>query len=155
MANYRKVHTKFWTDHKVEPLSKEAKLLFLYLMTNPHRPSSGLYQITKERMARDCTMTVEEVEKALMELAALELVLYDNENSMVLVINAVKYLAQKSKQMRQSVVNCIVYNNTPLAEELLKRHPYIRTWEEWTEEAQCNVDSRNAKEKRDDDGMQF
>jgi hypothetical protein len=155
MANYRKVHTKFWTDHKVESLSKEGKLLLLYLMTNPHRPSSGLYQITKERMARDCTMTVEEVEKALMELAARELVLYDNENSTVLIINAVKYLATKSKEMRKSVVNCLVYNRTPLADEFLKRHPHIRTWEEWTEDAQCTVDSRNVKEKREDDGIKF
>ena len=69
MANYRKVHTKFWTDHKVEPLTKESKLLALYLMTNPHRSSSGLYPITKSRIARDCSIKVEEVDTALEELA--------------------------------------------------------------------------------------
>ncbi len=129
MANYRKVHTKFWTDHKVEPLTKESKLLALYLMTNPHRSSSGLYPITKSRMARDCSMKVEEVDTALEELAEAGLVLYDDESSTVLVINAVKYLATKSKEMRKSVINCLVYNRTPLAEELLKHHPHIRTWE--------------------------
>ncbi len=155
MANYRKVHTKFWTDQKVEPLSKESKLLVLYLMTNPHRSSSGLYQITKGRIARDCSMELGEVNRALEELAEAGLVLYHDETSTVLVVNAVKYLATKSKEMRKSVVNCLVYNRTPLAEELLKHHPHIRTWEEWTEEARFILDSRNAKGEWDDDGVLF
>ena len=100
-------------------------------------------------------MKVEEVDTALEELAEAGLVLYHDETSTVLVVNAVKYLATKSKEMRKSVVNCLVYNRTPLAEELLKHHPHIRTWEEWTEEARFRLDSRNAKGEWDDDGVLF
>jgi hypothetical protein len=154
MANYRPVHTKFWSDHKVELLSKEAKLLFLYLMTNPLRTSSGLYQITRNRAARDCSMTEEEAEGALAELAVADLVLYDDEASVVLVINAVKYL-QRTKEMRRSVINDLVYNDTPLADDLLKRHSHIKQWEEWTDEDRCIVDSRNSKKEWEDDGVPF
>lgn len=149
MANYRSIHTKFWTDHKVEPLSKEGKLLFLYLMTNPHRSSSGLYPITRNRAARDCSMKDEEVDEALAELAEAGLVLYDDETSTVLIINAVKYLP-KSKEMRKSVVNDLIFNNSPLADELLRAHPHIRQWDEWTEEVQYTFDSRKAKQGWDD-----
>jgi len=149
MANYRSIHTKFWTDHKVEPLSKEGKLLFLYLMTNPHRSSSGLYPITRNRAARDCSVKDEEVDEALAELAEAGLVLYDDERSTVLIINAVKYLP-KSKEMRKSVVNDLIFNNSPLADELLRAHPCIRQWEEWTEEAQSILGSRSAKKEWDD-----
>ncbi len=37
--------TKFWTDAKVRCLSPEEKLIFLYLVTNPHAHLSGLYYL--------------------------------------------------------------------------------------------------------------
>lgn len=154
MANFRSVHTKFWTDHKVESLSKEAKLLILYLMTNSHRTSSGLYPITRNRMALDCSMDVEEAERALEELAEAGLTLYDDETSTVLIINAVKYLSRQPK-MNKSVVNDVIYNNTPLAEELLKHHPYIRQWSEWTDDADFALSSRSAEKEWDDDETPF
>ena len=94
------------------------------------------------------------MDRALEELADAGLIRYDDETSTVLIINAVKYLPRQTK-MNKSVVNDVIYNNTPLAEELLKHHPYIRTWEEWTEEAQFTLDSRNSKEGWDDDGAPF
>ena len=153
MANFRAVHTKLWTDREVEPLSKEAKLLFLYLLTNPHRSSSGLYPITRNRAAQDCSMTVEEVDSAFEELAGAGLTLYDDETSTVLVLNAVKYL-QRTKPMRTSVVNDVTYINSPLAEELVNRHQ-LRQWEEWTEEAEFVLSSRNAKEGWNDEETPF
>ncbi len=153
MANFRAVHTKLWTDREVEPLSKEAKLLFLYLLTNPHRTSSGLYPITRNRAAQDCSMTVEEVDSALEELARAGLTLYDDETSTVLVLNAVKYL-QRTKPMRTSVVNDVTYINSPLAEELVNRHQ-LRQWGEWTDEAEFVLASRKAKEDCKDDEMPF
>ena len=153
MANFRAVHTKLWADHKVEPLSKEGKLLFLYLITNPIRSASGLYQITRNRMAQDCSMTAEEVDSALEELAGAGLTLYDDETNTVLVLNAVKYL-QRTKPMRTSVVNDVTYINSPLAEELVSRHQ-LRQWEEWTERAEFVLSSRNAKEDWKDDETPF
>ena len=153
MANFRAVHTKFWTDHVVEPLSKEAKLLFLYLVTSPHRTSSGLYPISRSRMARDTSMTEEETNEALADLAEAELVLYDDETSTVLVLNAVKYL-QRTTQMRVSVVNDVIYINSPLAEEMVRRHQ-LRGWDEWTDGAESALASRNARKELDDDGIQF
>ena len=153
MANFRAVHTKFWADHKVEPLSKGDKLLFLYLLTNPYRTSSGLYPITRNRAAQDCSMTVEEVDSALEELAGAGLTLYDDETSTVLVLNAVKYL-QRTKQMRTSVVNDVTYINSPLAEELVNLHQ-LRQWEEWTDEAEFALSSRKAIEDWKEDETPF
>jgi hypothetical protein len=156
MANFRSVHTKYWSDHAVEPLTKESKLLFLYLMTNSLRTSSGLYPITRRRMAQETSMTEEEVDGALDELTEAGFVRYDDEKSVVLIINAVKYL-QRTSAMRKSVVNDLIYVDSFLTEEMLKHHPYVRQWEEWTEDAQFIVDSRSASKEweEEDGGLQF
>lgn len=41
----RNICTKFWTDAKVQQLTPTEKLIFLYLITNPHTHLSGLYYL--------------------------------------------------------------------------------------------------------------
>ena len=98
-------------------------------------------------------MTLEEVDIALPDLAEAGLVLYDDETSTVLVLNAVKYL-QKTTQMRKSVVKDVIYINSPLAEELANRHQ-LRQWSEWTDDAEFALSSRSAEKEWDDDETPF
>jgi hypothetical protein len=104
-------------------------------------------------MAQDTSLTPDEVDGALRELVEAGLVMYDYEKSIVLILNAVKYL-QRTKPMRKSVVNDAIYINSPLTEELVKRHQ-LRQWDEWTEEAEFALSSRNSGQGWEDDGIQF
>ena len=42
----RSFDSGFWSDPHVQPLTKDAKLLWIYLWTNPHCNQAGLYEIT-------------------------------------------------------------------------------------------------------------
>lgn len=53
MAKQRVVNTRFWDDDYVMELDPAAKLLFLYLITNPLTDLCGAYQITVRRMVFD------------------------------------------------------------------------------------------------------
>ena len=51
MATYRPVRSSFWNDPFIEKLSPEAKLVFLFLFTNPSTTESGIYQISPHKIA--------------------------------------------------------------------------------------------------------
>ena len=155
MANYRPIHCKMWSDPKFEPLSALAKLLFVYLLTNTLRGSSGLYVITPKRMAADISVTLKEVEQALMELTEAGMVKYDDAKSVVWVVNALRYI-QDTPQMRKSVINDLCFNTSSfLVKEFLKQHRHVRGWPEFTEDVQFKLDSCNPKGERDDGEVPF
>jgi hypothetical protein len=91
MANYRSLHVKIWSDPDFESYSPKAKLLFIYLVTCPHRNESGLYSISLAKIAFECGMTAAEVEKSMAELSTRGKVMYDSATSVVWVVNAVRY----------------------------------------------------------------
>lgn len=128
MGKFNSIHSKFWTDQAVEELSPKAKLVFLYLLTSPHRTPSGLYSMTQRRIARDTGLRMDGIKSALKELASKDLVLNDPQKSYVLIVQAVKYLHQKGERMRKSVVNDVLYNNTHLVGIILDKHPFIIRW---------------------------
>lgn len=56
---FRKFDTGFWHNAFVEPLSKEAKLLYIYLWTNDNCNQAGIYEITKKRILFDCGLDID------------------------------------------------------------------------------------------------
>lgn len=62
MAEFRMVHTEFWSDPKVvEELTPEDKFFFLYLLTNYNTTQIGIYQITKKQIGYDMGYSPETV----------------------------------------------------------------------------------------------
>lgn len=53
MAKLRSINTKFWDDGYVMSLTPNAKLLYLYYLTNALTNISGVYEISLERMEFD------------------------------------------------------------------------------------------------------
>lgn len=153
MANYRPIHCKIWSDPQFEALSPEAKLLFFHLLTNSLRMSSGLYVITLRRMAQETGMAVDRVKQALGDICEAGMVKYDDAKSVVWIVNALKYI-QDTPQMRKSVINDLVFNaESCLVGELLKKHPCVRSWPEFTENVRFELDSHDAKNGwKEDDG---
>ncbi|MFD2445463.1 hypothetical protein ACFSO7_15970 [Bacillus sp. CGMCC 1.16607] len=63
MAKYRMVRTDFWNNPMVlEEMTPEDKYFYLYLLTNSNTTQTGIYQITKKRMAFDLGYSIESVE---------------------------------------------------------------------------------------------
>ena len=77
---YRKFDTDTWDRPWFEALSKDAKLLFIYLWTNNTCNPAGMYRISKDRIQFNCGVNIE---KHLEELK--DKVLWDNRESVVWV----------------------------------------------------------------------
>jgi len=63
---FRKFNTGTWQDPWFESLSKDAKLLFVYLWTNETCNPAGMYKITQKRILFDCGI---DITKHISELA--------------------------------------------------------------------------------------
>ena len=70
MAEYRTIRMSFWNDPFIEELEAEEKLLYLYLFSCPHTSNLGVLEISRKRMAFECALTVNTVQKGLDKLCA-------------------------------------------------------------------------------------
>lgn len=85
----RVVHTKFWEDEKVVVLSKEAKLLFIYLLTNSRINLIGIFELTDRIIQFDTGLTEQEILIAKDELQdSLRVIFHEG---WIYVVNAIKH----------------------------------------------------------------
>lgn len=90
MPKYQPVVSHIWKDDCFPELSKDGKLLFLYLITNESINNSGLYQVTVKTISQETGIP----SKTVLELLAngsIKNVSYDQENSYVFVHNRRRY----------------------------------------------------------------
>lgn len=88
---YSKIDAKFWGDEKVLNLSPEARYLFLYFLSTPHRNVLGCYQLPMSYALEDTQLSADSFSKAWDELIKSGMVSYDNETRMVLIKNFLRY----------------------------------------------------------------
>lgn len=91
MAIYRNVHMAFWTDAKIADYTPEQKLLFLYLLTNPHTNLCGCYEIAIKQIAFETGYTPAKVETLIDELQQKQVVYYNRDTNEMLVTNWGRY----------------------------------------------------------------
>ena len=104
---YTGIYDSFWTDRKVEDLPDEAKLLFLYLITCPHRNIIGFYRLPKKYIAADLGWSVERVSKVLGTLCEAGLIGYDEAVSIVLVRKFLRHNVIENPNMQKAAVKKI------------------------------------------------
>lgn len=88
---YRSVEPKIWQDVKFHKLNKDCKLLFLYLITNPHSHYSGIYHLPLEYIEYETGISTKEIVSAIANLSVFPIVKYDTDNSIVWVVKMAKY----------------------------------------------------------------
>ena len=84
MPKYQPVFSQIWKDNAFQELSKDGKLLFLYLITNESINNSGIYQMTIKTISQETGIP----SKTVLELftkGSLKNVTYDQENSYVFI----------------------------------------------------------------------
>lgn len=84
-SRYSKVFVKIWHSKDFRTLSGEAKMLFVYLLTSPHRNMGGLYYLPFPYLCFDVGLDEERITKALQELADRDMALYDFDAQVVLI----------------------------------------------------------------------
>lgn len=89
--SYKTIQESFWTDPKVRQLSPTDKLLFLYLITNPHAHYSGLYYLPVSFMSEELGLSVRQINEGLANLERRLILRYDNDHSVVWVLKMCKH----------------------------------------------------------------
>jgi hypothetical protein len=84
-SRYSKVFVKIWHSKDFRMLSEEGKMLFLYLLTSPHRNMGGLYYLPLPYLCFDVGLDEERVSKAFEELTDKDMALYDYNTQVVLI----------------------------------------------------------------------
>jgi hypothetical protein len=88
---YRVVDTKFWSDEKVRELSSNAKLLFLYFITNQHTHLSGIYYLPFPVVLYETGLSEAQVKKGIDTLSIPNLAYFDYKTDIVWVVNMLSY----------------------------------------------------------------
>jgi hypothetical protein len=141
---YTGIYDSFWTDRKVEDLPDEAKLLFLYLITCPHRNIIGFYRLPKKYIAADLGWSVERVSKVLETLCEAGLIGYDEAVSIVLVRKFLRHNTIENPNMQKAAVKKInELEDNCLFEDFLT---FVQTLEKPLERVEETVKKRLHKE---------
>lgn len=110
MAIYRNIQMSFWTDAKIaDTFTPDEKLMYLYLLTNPHTNLCGCYEISVRQIAFEIGYKSEQVEKLIKSLQEKHVISYSLESREILLVNWHKYNWTTSEKFRK-----------PLREEVKK-----------------------------------
>ena len=90
MARYHEIEASFWDDPEIQELTKEQKLLYVYLFSNPLCRPSGLYRISLKTADFHLGLGrgFEEAWKGLQN--GKPLILYDEKMKLIWVIGKLK-----------------------------------------------------------------
>lgn len=118
---YQKVQTNFWINNKVRSWDFKTRMIALYLLTNQHRISEGLYRLPLSYIAEDLQLKVKDIKKAIERLSRDQFIKYDRDNSMILIINALKYQPlQNINHIKAAVNKLAALPISPLLGELIR-----------------------------------
>ena len=125
MHHYEPFHTKIWSDkgfkEKLEnPL---AKLIFIYLFTNEGLTISGIYELDLE----ECQLRLKikhGFSQAFKQLLSSGFVQFDEERSLIWVVNRFRYLSNSPKII-QSAINELRQLNHPFKKSFIERYQEV------------------------------
>jgi hypothetical protein len=103
--NYSKVDRSFWYDSKVENWDFESKFFALYLLTNHHSNSEGLYKLPLAYIAFDLKLEEKRIRDLLNCLIQAGFISYDEQNSIIFIKKSLKYNAIKNKNQQIAAFN--------------------------------------------------
>jgi hypothetical protein len=98
----RIIQTRFWDDEFVFNASKDAKLLYIYLLTSQYINICGIFQLDERKIAFETGLTPKEFEKAKQEIENAKKVFF--YKGWVKVCNA-----EKNNGYKNSPLNEVAY----------------------------------------------
>jgi hypothetical protein len=89
---FSKVYRNVWKSRKFRRLTNDdARLCYLYLLTNPHANSAGCYDMPEGYATADLEWSSERYHKAQLSLIEVGLIAFDEADETVLITNWVKF----------------------------------------------------------------
>ena len=110
MAKQRYINTHFWDDTYVVDLDATAKLLFLYLLTNPLTNIAGAYEISIRRISFDMGIDSKAILEILARFEQANKIIY--RDGWILILNFIKNQSLNPKMVKgieDAVSSCPIW----------------------------------------------
>lgn len=118
-AKYHRVSPQYWMRSK--GWDDRLRLLGLYVQTNEHRITEGLYRLPYAYIVGDLDWPLKVVKQKLRELQAAGLVLYDELTDVILLVDALEEFAPTTeKQITGAMKRLRSVPSTPLLAEFIR-----------------------------------
>ncbi|MFW6026926.1 MAG: hypothetical protein ACOCRX_11365, partial [Candidatus Woesearchaeota archaeon] len=88
---YHRVLNNFWSHTYRNDWDHNTSLVALYLLTNRHRNTEGIYELNKGFIVSELNMSEEEVDSCLNTLIEEDFIRYDEQNFVVMITNCLKF----------------------------------------------------------------
>ena len=122
MATCRLIRVRIWEDPHFDNASKDGKLIFLYLISNPLATESGIYPVSIKTISNRTGVQLTTVSKQLGN--SLRNVTYDADNQCVFVHHFLKYNGGgKPDLLRKAIVRECKETQTPLWHKFVEFYP--------------------------------
>lgn len=110
MSNYASFNRKFWSDNFVVSLTPEEKYFYIYLFTNTHVSTCGIYPLPRQNIVIETGYNSATVDKLLNRFVEYGKVKYSTKTNEICLINFIKntYVAmsyQQAKGIMKSIDN--------------------------------------------------
>jgi hypothetical protein len=125
---YRTICTQLWTDPKVRGLSRDGRLLFVYLITNPHTHLCGLYYLPQEIVKKETGIPDTLCHTLYDTLSSLELALWDRDTETIFVLNMFRYQGRGEKNERSAATHLLSLHHCSLIGLFFQRYPAVLTY---------------------------
>lgn len=122
---YRTVDTATWTDPKVKSLNSDGKLLFIYLITNPHSHVSGIYYLTLYDVSHETGLAQRQLKRILDTLSDLKLCHFDTGNEVFWVRNMFFYQGRGERNQRAAANQLQSLHKSYLIKDFLEIYPEV------------------------------
>src|SRR5215831_11324751 len=122
---YRTICAELWTDPEIKSLTVPTKLLFLYLITNPHTHLCGIYYLPEETILRESGLKQIPYQYGMDTLSRLEKAHYDPHTETVFVVNMFEYQGQGPKNEVAAAKHLETLHNSHLISQFILRYPQI------------------------------
>ena len=126
--SFKTINETFWTDPDIAELKPNEKLLFIYLITNPHSHFTGIYHLPEVFMVHETGLNSDAIFKGRSTLEQRLLIMYDLKKSVVWVRNMMKYqrFGKMSENQKISVINQLsTLHNSLLINNFLDKYPNL------------------------------
>lgn len=106
---FRPIHCEIWTDDKFAELSTNAKLTFIYLLTNARTTPCGVYPVSIRQGAYETGLTQKQFEDSVCELVDRVRIGYAYDTNEVCIINWSKYNGSDSPKWTKAVEDSLAF----------------------------------------------
>lgn len=122
---YRTIESSIWTDPKFRALPAPGKLLFLYLITNPHAHVSGIYYLPDVTVVHESSVRPESIDAIWDTLSKSELAWRDQKSEVVWVKNMFKHQGVHEKLILSTANHLQTLHKSFLIGKFLDYYPIV------------------------------